>query len=571
MYHVECIDIHKDDALYMYLDRACSCANNMRNTANFYIRNLMTGLKKVPSARTENEAFVIETVSGAVPGINRQLLEKRDRKVLRIMGDKSLSEEARAKKAAAVKYLQFTVPTAEKWFASYGLLDAVFKRTDNRDYRAFHAHVMQNAVRDCCEAWLSYFEGLKAYAPGSGHTGKPKIPGYKKSGGRSTAVFSNLACTVRHGTLFFPYGVDGGGKKSRCSVRVSRLPHSSKDKLIEVRAVPYFGSFQLQVVTDDGVPEGSLLPDVKDIINADGSPAGVMTLDPGLECFAAIADNMGNTPIVIKGGALKARNQWFNKRLAALKSEQMRGHDPESFHPVPTRQMQRISRKRAAFLRDTFYKYAHYICRTAEGRRIRYIIMGYNKGQKQGIRIGRRNDQAFVQLPFAKFRRILACTAAKYGIRVIFQEESYTSKACFSARDPIPVFGRENGTPSFSGERVSRGLYRQPDGRVINADINGSLNIGCKYDSRIFPEGKDYSYLYGTVKSMTYSRILGESRRRNDFLMWHTTIKAVPVKRDSGRSVRPVPVKRDSGRSVRPVSAKAARSPRLLAYAKAVG
>ena len=42
MYHVECIDIHKDDALYMYLDRACSCANNMRNTANFYIRNLMT-------------------------------------------------------------------------------------------------------------------------------------------------------------------------------------------------------------------------------------------------------------------------------------------------------------------------------------------------------------------------------------------------------------------------------------------------------------------------------------------------------------------------------------------------
>ena len=333
MYHVECIDIHKDDALYMYLDRACSCANNMRNTANFYIRNLMTGLKKVPSARTENEAFVIGTVSGAVPGINRQLLEKRDRKVLRIMGDKSLSEEARAKKAAAVKYLQFTVPTAEKWFASYGLLDAVFKRTDNRDYRAFHAHVMQNAVRDCCEAWLSYFEGLKAYAPGSGHTGKPKIPGYKKSGGRSTAVFSSLACTVRHGTLFFPYGVDGGGKKSRCSVRVSRLPHSSKDKLIEVRAVPYFGYFQLQVVTDDGVPEGSLLPDVKDIINADGGPAGVMTLDPGLECFAAIADNMGNTPIVIKGGALKARNQWFNKRLAALKSEQMGAMTPESFHP----------------------------------------------------------------------------------------------------------------------------------------------------------------------------------------------------------------------------------------------
>ena len=47
----------------------------------------------------------------------------------------------------------------------------------------------------------------------------------------------------------------------------------------------------------------------------------------------------------------------------------------------------------------------------------------------------------------------------------------------------------------------------------MNADINGSVNIGRKYDERIFPKDKDYSYLYGTVESMSYNDILRESRR----------------------------------------------------------
>ena len=34
MYHVECIDIHKDDILFSYADRASLCANNMYKTAS---------------------------------------------------------------------------------------------------------------------------------------------------------------------------------------------------------------------------------------------------------------------------------------------------------------------------------------------------------------------------------------------------------------------------------------------------------------------------------------------------------------------------------------------------------
>ncbi len=46
-------------------------------------------------------------------------------------------------------------------------------------------------------------------------------------------------------------------------------------------------------------------------------------------------------------------------------------------------------------------------------------------------------------------------------------------------RDPLPVY--EKGVSHvFSGKRVKRGLYRAKDGRVVNADVNGSCNIGRK-------------------------------------------------------------------------------------------
>ena len=207
MYHVECIDIHKTDKMYLYIDRACLCANNMYNVAHFHIRNLMTGLKKDISLRTENERSVIRTFESSIPAVNFSLRVKHFVKIFRIFLDRSLSAALRKTKLSRVKYIQFSMPTAEKWFASYGLLDAVFRHTENTDYRSFHSHVIQNAISDCCEAWKGYFESRKAYTDASGHTGKPRIPGYRKSGGKSTAVFSNLACSIKHGRLLFPYAM----------------------------------------------------------------------------------------------------------------------------------------------------------------------------------------------------------------------------------------------------------------------------------------------------------------------------------------------------------------------------
>ncbi|TKH08875.1 transposase, partial [Bacillus wiedmannii] len=55
--------------------------------------------------------------------------------------------------------------------------------------------------------------------------------------------------------------------------------------------------------------------------------------------------------------------------------------------------------------------------------------------------------------------------------------ESYTSKASFLDKDPVPVWSKDDKTQyRFSGKRITRGLYQSKSGKCIHADINGALN-----------------------------------------------------------------------------------------------
>jgi IS605 OrfB family transposase len=123
----------------------------------------------------------------------------------------------------------------------------------------------------------------------------------------------------------------------------------------------------------------------------------------------------------------------------------------------------------------------------AEG--IGTLCIGQNPLWKQQVNLGRRNNQNFVSIPHARFIEMLTYKAALVGIQVKITEESYTSKASFLDEDPLPVFDPAQPTPTFSGKRVKRGLYRAADGRHINADVNGAYNIMRKVAPEAFTQG----------------------------------------------------------------------------------
>ena len=109
------------------------------------------------------------------------------------------------------------------------------------------------------------------------------------------------------------------------------------------------------------------------------------------------------------------------------------------------------------------------------------MVIGYNKGQKQDINLGAVNNQKIVSIPYHKFRQKLEQLCIEHGISYISQEESYTSKASALDMDAIPTYGVDEAPTAFNGKRIHRGLYRSSDGSVLNADINGSINILRKY------------------------------------------------------------------------------------------
>ena len=99
------------------------------------------------------------------------------------------------------------------------------------------------------------------------------------------------------------------------------------------------------------------------------------------------------------------------------------------------------------------------------------VVVGHNKEWKQDINIGKVNNQKFVQIPHNQFIQMITYKSELQGIKAIQREESYTSKCSFMDNETICKH------ETYIGKRIKRGLFMSATGRVINADLNGALNI----------------------------------------------------------------------------------------------
>lgn len=98
-------------------------------------------------------------------------------------------------------------------------------------------------------------------------------------------------------------------------------------------------------------------------------------------------------------------------------------------------------------------------------------------------------------MPITLLRTMLTYKALNAGIRIIEQEESYTSKADLIANDRIPTYGVDDKDASFSGKRIKRGLYRCSNGMILNADCHAAANIMRKAIPDIWKDTRDYTFL----------------------------------------------------------------------------
>ena len=192
----------------------------------------------------------------------------------------------------------------------------------------------------------------------------------------------------------------------------------------------------------------------------------------GIHNLATCVTSEGRS-FLLDGKRLKSINQWYNKNNARLQSIKDKQH--LSFK---TRQQSSLERNRNNRINDSISKCARHIINYCLDNSIGNIVIGYNPTLQKDSSIGKRNNQNFVNIPYGRLKDKLSYLSQYYGICLIKQEESYTSKASFFDKDDIPVYNDDHPKEySFSGTRVKRGLYQTSNGMYLNADINGALNI----------------------------------------------------------------------------------------------
>ena len=144
--------------------------------------------------------------------------------------------------------------------------------------------------------------------------------------------------------------------------------------------------------------------------------------------------------------------------------------------------------KRSEQLRNYIGYYTNKLIEILKTEKISKLVVGYNKGWKQEVNMGSKNNQNFVSIPFKKILDILKYKLEDNGIEYKEQEESYTSKASYLDNDDIPIYKEEQEKIKFSGRRIKRGVYKSKQGKIIDADLNGALNILKKSGEKLIEE-----------------------------------------------------------------------------------
>lgn len=286
----------------------------------------------------------------------------------------------------------------------------------------------KQTIRKCLSDWSNFRKALKVYNKNSnGFLSKPKPPHYKDK--LAQVIFYNE--TIKKKPL----------KQGIITPTNGCFSIKSSREFKQVVITPKKFGFVVDVQYEKESPH-----------KVKGK--GVCCIDIGLNTLAAITSDQFS-PILINGRIVKSINQWYNK--------------------CPSK---RNGRKRYFRLENYFHHVSKLIIELCLRHNCGTIIIGKNDGWKQNMKMRKSVKQNFQYVPFCNLMQKINYKAALVGIRIVFTEEAYTSKASFLDRDSLPRYGEAE--PIFSGKRVKRGLYRTANGRLINADVNGSANIGRK-------------------------------------------------------------------------------------------
>ena len=354
----------------------------------------------------------------------------------------------------------YIIKNAEKGkWVRYGELNKNLKK-ESENYKSLPAQTSQQILKLIDKSWTSFFRAIKEWKiyPDK-FLKKPKPPHYKKRDGEHVLVFTNQQCKIKDNILKFPKKIMGLEIKTRLG---------DDTNLREVRIIPKGVGYVVEIVYEKEVVE----PEEK-------NKNRVVGIDFGSKNIIAMVNNIGLKPIVIKddGTGIKSINQFYNKRKAKLQNMYAKQGVKDGD------KLRRLQIKRDKKANDWIHKLTRWIVDWCVEHDVGTIVVGHNDNWKQRIKLGRRNNQNFVLIPFDQITQKMAYKAEEKGIEVKEQEESHTSKCSFLDDESIEHHNK------YVGKRIIRSLFRSAKGILIHADVNAGYNIIKKAIPKAFDGG----------------------------------------------------------------------------------
>lgn len=352
-----------------------------------------------------------------------------------------------------VRQYYFTEGKFLKYEKNYALL----KSSEN--YKLLNSNMAQQILKEVDGSFKSFFGLLKLTKQGKYAFKDCKLPYYLPKDGYTTLVIGFVR--LNGNKLLLPFS--NSFKKTHKSIEITIPPVLLDKKVKEIRILPKANArfFEIQYIYE------------AECIQRNLNKQNALALDLGVNNLVTAVSNTGRS-FIIDGRRLKSINQWFNKENARLQSIK----DKQHFGKKVTNRQKAIARARNNKVNDYMNKAACKVIDYCITNEIGTLVVGYNVTFQRNSRIGKQNNQNFVNIPYGRLRDKLLYLCELNGIVYIEQEESYTSKASFWDKDNIPVYNNDNPKEyQFSGMRVHRGLYKTANGITFNADVNGALNI----------------------------------------------------------------------------------------------
>ena len=329
---------------------------------------------------------------------------------------------------------------------------------DNENYKLMNSNSAQQVMKVIDRNFKSFFALISLAKKGNYQYSDINLPKYLNKEGFFNLIFAEFS--LKGG--YFAVPMSPSFRKEHGKIKI-KYPSNLEGKIIkEVRILPKSNArfFEIQYIYE--------IENSKKELNKNNS----LAIDIGIDNLATCATNQGKA-FIVDGKRLKSINAFANKTNAKLQSIK----DKQGIEKTSKTQKQ-LWDKRNRRVNDYLSKSSRIIISYCIDNDIGTLVVGYNPTIQQKSNLGKKNNQNFVNLPIGQLRDKLTYLCKRHNITFVEQEESYTSKADFLTDDKIPTYKAfDHKIHSFSGSRIKRGLYKSKTGILLNADINGALNI----------------------------------------------------------------------------------------------